>query len=310
MNVQPRQYIPRMLLLLLASIASAQPVPRALCFPAQNLPAHLRAKSDELLLRVLDSEALYTVIGGLKPMSGGVPAISVRLDHPDLTSAAEARQIMEAWSCGDGVRFALHHYARVLTSANSSTPPARTLSGVVFHRAAMARTISRHPSLFTQLGLTPNADPVEVLMAVEYNGTPDRYRGYGILFGYPEQAVEFFVANTPIPQDRKANPNEPVEVQPVKTSPRKFISIPTYAHETGAFVYAVPTGHVEDSADHELRERAKPILESYKRRRALYIGEGKPGAAALLRDWFCRGEYDCQPSNATLDPPPATTNVP
>jgi hypothetical protein len=167
----------------------------------------------------------------------------------------------------------------------------------------MANVISRHQPFFARLGLTPNADPMEVLMAVEYIDTADRLRGYGLLYGYPEQAVEFFVANTPIPQTRSADPNAAVTVAPVKTSPRKFVSIPTFGRETGAFVYAVAADHAEDEADRDLRERAMPILDSYRRRRSLYIGEGKAGAAALLRDWFCRGEYDCRPSNASLDPP-------
>jgi hypothetical protein len=288
------------LLFLTAFAAIAQPVPRSLCFPVENLPAGLRAKSDALLLRVLDSEALYTIIGGLKPMSGGTPAVNVRLDRLDLAEATEIRQIMESWSCGDGVRFTLHHYARLL---GSSTPPTRSLAGVVFNRAAMARIIDRHREFFGNLGLTPNADPVEALMAVEYNETSDRYRGYGLLFGYPEQAVKFFVANTLIPQTRNPDPNVPVATVPVPATPRKFINIPTYARDTGAFVYAVAPDHTEDAADRELRDRAKPILDSYKRRRTLYAGEGKPGAAALLRDWFCRGEANCQPSNATLDAP-------
>ena len=49
--------------------ASRSGVPRAECFPAANLPAELRAKSEEMLLRALDNEALYTLVGGLKPMS-------------------------------------------------------------------------------------------------------------------------------------------------------------------------------------------------------------------------------------------------
>jgi hypothetical protein len=291
---------------LLCGVALAQPVPRALCFATDMLPAELRAKSDELLLKVLDSEALYTVIGGLKPMSGGTPSLSVKLDRPELGRAAEVREIMDAWSCGGGVRFALHHYARVYSSSKSSTPPVRMLAGAVFHRASMAKVIGRHPELFARLGLTPNADPVEVLLAVEYLETAARYRGYGLLFGYPEKAVEFFVENTPIPQTRGADPNVPLDAVAAKPSPRKFISIPTFGRETGSFVYAVAAEHVEDDADRELRERARPILESYKRRRALYVGEGKPGAAALLRDWFCRADNDCQASNAVADAPVTT----
>jgi hypothetical protein len=41
-------------------------VPRAECFPLGQLPAELRAHSEEMLLKLLDTEALYTLVGGLQ----------------------------------------------------------------------------------------------------------------------------------------------------------------------------------------------------------------------------------------------------
>ncbi len=289
-------------LLALSALASGVPVPRSACFPIDRLPAGQRAESEALLLRLLDSEALYTVIGGLKPMSGGLPTLSISLDKPDLRKAQEIRELMSVWTCGDSLRFTLHHYARAFKSDKPGAAPQRFLSGVVFNLTSMAGVISLHQALFAPFGLTPNSDPVEILMAVEYLETAGRFRGYGFLFGYPDQAVEFFALNTNIPQTRNPDPNQPITPEAVKPSPRKFISIPTFLRETGSFVYAVDANHTEDDADRELLEKALPILQSYNRRRALYVGEGKPGAAALLRDWFCRGENNCSPSNATLDP--------
>lgn len=293
------------LLLLSAWSVFAQPAPRALCFPTQSLPAPLHAKSDELLLRVLDSEALYTVIGGLKPASVGVPSTTIKLGNPHLRHAAEVCLRMDAGSRGFDVRFTLHHHPRAFANSTPDSTLTRALAGAVFHRSSMARVIEAHPESFAPPGITSNSDPVEVPVAVEYNETPNRYRGYGLLFGYPEQAVEFFATNTPITQTRNADANTPVSANGARPMLRKFLSIPTSAHDSGAFVYAVGTDHFDDRTDAESRTRGRPLLDCYKRRRTLYIGEGRPGGAALLHDWFCKSDTDCQASNATLDEPEA-----
>ena len=63
------------------------------------------------------------------------------------------------------------------------------------------------------------------------------------------------------------------------------------------FAWAVPRGHVENDDDRAIRARAAGILDDYERRRALYIGEGKSGALALLRDAFDDGHGSCSPGN-------------
>src|ERR671912_252443 len=50
-------------------VAATSEVPRAECFPIERVETALRAKAEALLLETLDSPALYTVIGGLKPMT-------------------------------------------------------------------------------------------------------------------------------------------------------------------------------------------------------------------------------------------------
>jgi hypothetical protein len=52
-----------LLLVLLSFQALADGVPRAQCFPVEKLPPALRAKSEEMLLKALDTEALYTLVG-------------------------------------------------------------------------------------------------------------------------------------------------------------------------------------------------------------------------------------------------------
>jgi hypothetical protein len=100
-----------------------------------------------------------------------------------------------------------------------------------------------------------------------------RWRAFGLVFGYPEYAVEFFV-------DAGKS-----EKKTGKFVERGFLAIPTVASDTGRFVYAVPKGHVERDEDRQLKMAAAPIFEQYLARRALFIRDGGVGAVALLQDW-------------------------
>lgn len=73
---------------------------RCECFPTERLPADLRAKSESLLLKALDSEALYTIIGDLKPMSSGFASFKFSIEKPDLAQIEETRRLLSVWRCG------------------------------------------------------------------------------------------------------------------------------------------------------------------------------------------------------------------
>jgi hypothetical protein len=64
----------------------------------------------------------------------------------------------------------------------------------------------------------------------------------------------------------------------------------------------VPKGHQENEQDRAITSRAARILAAYAERRPRYIGPGKPGAFALLRDWYCGGTARCTPENVGLNP--------
>jgi hypothetical protein len=129
---------------------------------------------------------------------------------------------------------------------------------------------------------------MEVLMAVEYERSSARNGGYGFLFGYPENAVRFFVESV----DHEEWTGEFVE--------RDFYSVPTFSRPTNGFVWAVPKGYAETENDRNIKRRALAVLEEYKSRRARYIGEGKPGVVALLRDWFDNGHGKYSPRFAKV----------
>lgn len=262
------------------SVASG--VPHSECFPVERLPDPLRRKAEALLLKLLDSEALYTIIGGLKPVSSAFASYQFETAKPDLAQLDEARRILDTFHCGD------EFFADLLVFAREYTGK-RHAHAFIAHRGTLASTIRRHTGFFAPYGISPATHPVQAVYAVEYAPPADRSRGYGYLYGYPDHAVDFFVQA------------EDTREKTGKAVPREFLNIPTYGSERGKFVWAVPKGYVETAEDRRIRERAAAILAAYRERRAHYIGEGKPGPAALLRDWFDDGAGRCASANARLE---------
>jgi len=257
------------------------------CFDVSALPAHEQALADRVLLEAADGEALYTLAGGLKPLSSG-RAATVRLAPPPTRAALDSldalRRAVGALRCGEVGVFV--HVFTATNPARDSTPQ-RAYEAVVYHRAAVARTVARHAAFFATLGMTPSADVREVLAAVENAPRAERWRGYGLLFGYPDEAVEFFV-RAGVEGDSTG-----------RLVPRDFRRIETWqkfaAERDGplvlsSFVYAVPRDAAETAADRALREAAAPIYARYVRERARQIAADSTGALRLWREWLAGGE--------------------
>lgn len=302
--------------------ASATSTEKARCFDTERLSPPLREKSEALLLQALDTEHLFTIATGLKPMSAGFFRADVSLFAPDMDATeAEAviatqgdadvdaldatdraeletarrartrsqaleeiedvRSILATWRCGGQIHADLVHYA-------ISRGGERQVHAVVFALPSVRQLLTDKAAFFSRWAFTPSANPLEVVSAVEYARDATRFAGYGYLFGYPDEAVQFFATASTL--------------QDVTGSfvVRDFRAIPTFQRDDGQFTYAVSRGEEESTADRELKARAAKILEAYKARRSDYIGEGKPGAAALLRDWFCPSESRCSPADAAL----------
>ncbi|MEM8874215.1 MAG: hypothetical protein AAGD32_08130 [Planctomycetota bacterium] len=203
-----------------------------------------------LLREAADHEALFTLAGGLKPMSSGIWRGTFLVDDPDLSEVREVRAALaplrnDVWYADvqvydepyDGERFA---------------------DAYVVHRAALAGMIERYESFWSPWGITPDTHPAEVVAVVDRMPKADRWRGYGYLFGYPADAVDFFV-EAGIAADQGG------DVGPGKD--RRFIHIRTYAEAQGRFTYAVPLEHVLTDADKALADQARWILEAYTQRR-------------------------------------------
>ncbi|MBC8104622.1 MAG: hypothetical protein H7Z41_18775 [Cytophagales bacterium] len=258
---------------------SARGVPRAECFPLERLPTPLRARAETLLLRLLDGEGLYTVIGGMKPMSSGYGSYQITVTEPKTELLDETRRILATFRCGDA------YYAEILPF-HSIYKNTRSFEAVFFHRPTVEKMVATYPVFFGGYGITPNTEPLSIAITLENDPSSARNRGLGYLYGYPKRAVDFFVAST----DQQAKTK--------KLVPRDFFQIATFASPTGRFVYAVPKNSGPTPEDQELRAKAGKILAAYKVRRATYIGDGKPGAAALVRDWLDDGTGMCLSENA------------
>jgi hypothetical protein len=254
-------------------------VPCQQCFPLETLPPPLRERAAELLLKALDGEALYTFVGDLKPMSSGFVSFNFEVQSPlstTLTELEDTRRILATWRCGQDYYAGLHHFAKVYEGK-------RYVDGLVIRRNLLEKLIDERRAFFSGFGITRQADPLEVISAVEYASSLERLRHYGYLFGYPDHAVDFFVA---------AAKAQEADGRVVK---REFLRLPTFraSDDRSPFVYAVPVGHLEKEADKQLRREAEVILAEYRLRRQNYIGQDRAGVVRMLRDWFDDGSGYC-----------------
>jgi hypothetical protein len=262
---------------LLAAFPAYPATPKEQCFPVEDLEPADRQVAEEIFLKLMDGEGLYTVIGGIKPMSSGFATFRMpasALEQPELD---RARRLLERFRCGEEIYATVQHFAKVYPN-DKTKQLERSFEGVVFHIPSFRKALTAKRAYFAPLGLTPHTAPMEVLTATDFQENPHRLRGLGYLYGYPDYAVDWFVKAA---QEQERN-GEFVQ--------RDFVSFPTHARAERGVVYAVPKGHPESAEDKSLRTRFASVLEQYRARREKFIGEGKPGIVALLRDWFCRAE--------------------
>jgi hypothetical protein len=256
---------------------------RCECFPTERLPADLRAKSEALLLKALDSEALYTIVGGLKPMSSGFASFKFSVEKPDLAQIEETRRLLSVWRCGDRLYADVHHFAAIYDDEKTKEK-IRFAEAFIFNRPTLSARIGQYQDFFAPYAITPSAHPAEVLMTIDHSQQSHRWRGLGYLFGFPLYAVDFFV--TAGEEERRTG----------KFVERDFYSISTFVAAERHFVWAVPKGHEEREEDLAIKSRAALILAEYQKRRARYIGPGKRGVVKMLRDWLNNGGDCCSPA--------------
>ncbi|MEL6617096.1 MAG: hypothetical protein AAFQ43_15240, partial [Bacteroidota bacterium] len=252
------------------------------CFDFTALAADDRALADSILGAGLDHEGLYTLVAGLKPIStlhqeslplarpDSVPA-GVRDAAPEAYAPAAARlaqltRVTDALRCGP--------VEAVLVPFRRPFEGARTVQIVAADRQRLDGLLARDARFWSALGIAPGADPALVISVVEHAQAYDRWRGYGHLFGYPPEAVTFFV---------EAGREQDSTGQFVA---RDFVHAPVHARETGHFTWAVPKGHTLTRPDSLRLGAAANLLAAYRQRRPAYLrADSTVRATDLLRDW-------------------------
>jgi hypothetical protein len=250
------------------------------CFAIEKLPLHLQEYAAELLLKALDSEALYSVLSDVKPMSSGWASLTFPEGAALPLDLVELQQIADVFNCGSGITAEVQIFNGVYEGT-------RYADAIFFRTSAFKKAIEVYSNTFSAIGVhASDMDPLSVVNIVDADPTTDRFRAYGHLFGYPDHAVKFFAEA----EENELNGGGFVE--------REFINIPTFAAEEGAFVYAVPKGHSLNAADVELANRAKPVLKAYKHARNSYATTGSAWAIAMVRDVFRQADGMCSVAGA------------
>ncbi|MFN7840678.1 MAG: hypothetical protein ACK5YR_20890 [Pirellula sp.] len=257
---------------------SAGSIEREKFFSLDSLDVPTKRLSEELLLKALDGEAFYTLVGQLKPVSEGFWGGYFSVDSLDLTEVERVRTAVRAWN-ESGL-----FYADVLVYETIQNGQ-RYASAYVVHVPSLKRLIEDKKEFFGRWGITIDTPPAEVMMAIERSRQPDdRWRGFGLVFGYPEYAIDFFVAAGM----HQRTTGEFIE--------RDFRQIPTFSSKTGRFVYAVPKIGRAEQIDTALKRKAALLLMEYKRMRPTYA-EPEKNPVELLRDWMDDGKGSCHPEN-------------
>ena len=240
---------------------------------------------DSILQFGLDNEALFTLLGSIKPMSslvtfyfpvantdsakrfsGGVLSRQTHGVYLD-----RMRMIQQAINKIDlpDLKFIVVPY---LSQQNEQ----RIIQISVVRVSLMDSLLNAKENFYGQFGLVPGTDPVVVATAIEGNGDFERWRGYGYMFGYPDYAVNFYNEAS----FKQKQTGEFVE--------RNFFRIPTHSRDEGNFVYAYPKDHTPTAAvDSVLYNRSTKVLENYRSIRNNYLNKDSTVQAyKLLQDYY------------------------
>ncbi|MGL6076109.1 MAG: hypothetical protein ACRC8S_18275 [Fimbriiglobus sp.] len=222
--------------------------------------------TDSLALKILDSEALYTTTAGLKPLSDGFWQTRFPATQNTSPEVDAARAKLKELPLGPDLEAGVFVFATDFQGSKSA-------SAFILHRPSFARLLARRGDVFTPLGIQPTTPGQEILEKIDRAPRAARWRAFGLAFGYPDYAVEFFVEAG----EKQAETKKFVE--------RDFLQLPTQASNEGRFVYAVPKGHEKRAEDFELFRETQDHFARYQAWRKVYIHELKRSPTELFKNW-------------------------
>lgn len=254
--------------LLLSGLSAGQPVKRNEVFPIETLPKSQQDEAKDILQKMFESEALLTLVGDLKPMSSG-SWISLRIEvgNAPQQRIEELLRIVSVLTVGNEIETVLAPFTRVYEGK-------RFIEGFVFRRSTFRKVVGEYPKEFGYFGITPSMPFASVLGLIDGESTPERSRAYGLLFGYPKYAVDFFVDA----ETKQRETNEFVK--------RDFWTVPVYGDKSNRFVYAIPKGAQPTELDLKIKDHITKVVAAYTERRKKYEREGKVDILNLARDWY------------------------
>jgi hypothetical protein len=232
--------------------------------------------ADQLALKILDSEALYTVTNGLKPLSDGFWRTRFPATQQTSDDVEGVRKRLAELPLGPNLEAGVTVFASAVNGERSA-------SAFVAHKPSLAALIVRRKDVFDRIGVTADARPQAVLEKIDRAPRADRWRAYGLVFGYPDYAVEFFVRAGETQAETK------------KFVERDFLQLPTWVASEGRFVYAVPKGHAERDEDRALKAATADVFSRYQAWRTVYLDRNQLGGSVLLRNWITPPPVPAEP---------------
>lgn len=230
--------------------------------------------ADSMLAKAYQNEALYTLQGGLKPMSTvyqfrmELDSITMQpVDSSDIDRFRDLQRVAQ-WLSNDRFVFVVVPFTRLFQNE-------RTMQMLVISRESFMAGISRNHDFWIYWGLVPESSPEVVVTVVENAEKYRRFEGYGYLFGYPQYAIDFFV-EAARSQDETG---EFVE--------RSFFQLPVFSKQGGRFVYAVPKDVTPSEEDLTIRLQAETILNEFIREFEPFKGEN---TNMPFLNWYLKGD--------------------
>ncbi len=246
-----------------------------------------KERADSLLAHALDHEALYSLMGDLKPISGIGFSLSFYLGKDSTQTSGQSDIVnieadsiqaiiaeLESWNrVLDALSF--DQYQFMLVPFRQVWKGKRNLQVLVCRTDLLDSLVQSRAAFFSQWGFVTGTDPAVMLTAIEFEEKSDRFRAYGYFYGYPEHAVDFYV---------KADLDKEETGEFVK---RKFFHIPVHEKKEGYFTYALPENFEPLPQDSTTYYRAQEILAGYRNMRPDFIDSaGNLQAVALYRSWW------------------------